>query len=76
VTECSAESSEVDELKELELRTGLVNKKVSRMRMPALRAPGELRRKTVAKKLTFAGDKEGRSTIAAQVNHGSETGDQ
>ena len=37
VTERSSESSDVDELKELEMRTGLVNNKVSKMRMPALK---------------------------------------
>ena len=37
VTERSSESSDVDELKELEMRTGLVNRRVSRMRMPALK---------------------------------------
>ena len=39
VTEQSAESSDVDELKELQMRTGLVNKKVSKTRMPAIKKP-------------------------------------
>lgn len=59
VTERSSESSDVDELKELEMRTGLVNKRVSRMRIPALKSstnsPG-VRPRMSRKKLTFAGD--------------------
>jgi len=46
----SQESSEVDELKELQMRTGLVQPKIPKIRMPALRKPGT---KTIKKKMTM-----------------------
>ena len=71
------EESDVDELKELEMRTGLVNRKVSKMRMPSLKVPGgeyKARKKMTTKKLTFAGDvtmmssfKDGKSVAAPSV---------
>lgn len=47
----------MDELKELEMRTGFVNKKVNPMRMPVLKKPTNrnvLQKKLTNKTLTFA----------------------
>ena len=46
-------SEEVDELKELELRAGLVTTKVSSIRMPLLRKPTQIKL-TRKKTLTFS----------------------
>lgn len=51
------DSSDVDELKELEMRTGFVNTKVNPMRMPVLKKPTNrnlLQKRLTNKTLTFA----------------------
>ena len=51
----SNHSSEVDELKELEMRTGLVKNKVSTMRIPSLKHQNSSAKKVSKKRtLTFA----------------------
>lgn len=61
--------SDVDELKELQMRTGLVKTKVSALRMPSLKKPENKR--TVSKKntITFADAvmKTGDSSVNSQV---------